>query len=262
VVVVLAYAHDTAARGLVARWRAAGVAAELMTCADLSRPGWRYLAGDPSAGRININGLVMPSAAIDAVVTRMPAVGEAELAHVHEEDRAYAASEMQAFLLAWLSALECPVLNRPSPANLAGPAWSRPEWARLARQIGLGARAVRHRAVYVPGAPQADTRFDPTLVPVDVVGERAFLAGGREPRGDESHVAQAALALARIAGVDIVRVHFEPQAEPGPVFVEVSFWVDVAAEPVGAAVLDRCRNGAQVGAAPDGQPIAPGMATT
>ena len=48
--VVLAYTHDSGARALVQRWRADGEEAALLTCADLSRPGWRYMAGEPHPG--------------------------------------------------------------------------------------------------------------------------------------------------------------------------------------------------------------------
>src|SRR5262245_10291653 len=145
-VVVLAYRHDVAARVLVNRWREAGGGAALLTCADLSSPGWRYVAGQPDAGQAHIDGGIVATRDIAAVVTRIPAVAESELAHVHEDDRRYAAAEMQAFLLAWLSSLECPVLNRPSSSNLAGPGWSTTEWVRRAQRLGIAARPVQHRA--------------------------------------------------------------------------------------------------------------------
>lgn len=240
--VVLAYAHDLGARALVQRWCAAGEQAALLTCADLSLPGWRYMAGDLAAGHAVIEGRVIATREIRAVITRIPAVAEAELAHVHEEDRRYAVAEMQAFLLAWLMSLECPVLNRPSPSNLGGPWWSVAQWVQRARRLGLSARPVRQHAVYGPGAPSGtECRVDGNAIFADVVGDRAFLAGGREPSAQLDSLARAAIALARDAGVELLRVYFEHGSEQTPVFLEAGLWIDVAAENVAEALISRCR---------------------
>ena len=261
--VVLAYRYDVAARALVQRWRAAGEQAALLTCGDLARPGWRYVAGNPAAGYADVDGQVIATPAIRAVITRMPAVGEAELAHVHEDDRAYAAAEMQAFLLAWLSALECPVLNRPSPSNLGGPWWSLAQWVQRARRLGVAARPVTHRAVYVADAPPgSERRVDASSILVDVVGDRAFLAGGREPRESEAPLVDAAVSLARDAGVELLRVYFEPGSEQTPVFLEADLWIDIAADSVASAVADRCRELADAAVASRGVKSADGAATT
>jgi hypothetical protein len=240
--VILAYAHDAGAHALVQRWRADGEEAALLTCADLSRPGWRHLVGE-SNGRAVIEGQPVATRDIRAVITRMPAVAEGELAHVHEDDRRYAAAEMQAFLLAWLMSLECPVLNRPTPSNLGGPMWSAAQWVRRARRLGLSARPVRQRAVYTPGAAYGpDTRIDANAIFVDVVGTRAFLGGGRTPRADEDRFAQAAVALACGGGVELLRAYFAHDAEPAPVFLEAGLWIDIAAPGVADAVIDRCHD--------------------
>jgi hypothetical protein len=239
--VVLAYAHDAGARALVQRWCADGDDAALLTCADLSRPGWRYTGG-MAHGQAVIDGQLIATREIRAVVTRIPAVGEAELGHVHEDDRRYAAAEMQAFLLAWLMSLECPVLNRPTPSNLGGPLWSTAQWVRLARRLGLAAQPVRQRLVYPPGVSYGtECRIDPNAIFVDVVGERAFLVGGRGPRANEHSLAQAAIALARNAGVELLRVYFVHGTEQTPVFLEAALWIDIATESVAEALIDRCR---------------------
>lgn len=239
--VVLAYTHDAGARALVQRWRADGEEAALLTCADLSRAGWCYLAG-AAPGHAVIDGQVIATREIRAVITRIPAVGEAELAHVHEEDRRYAVAEMQAFLLAWLMSLDCPVLNRPSPSNLGGPLWSSAQWVQRARRLGLAARPVRQHVVYTPGASSGtDCRVNANAIFVDVVGDRAFLVGGRLPGADEASLAEAAIALARDAGVELLRVYFEPSSDQTPVFLEASLWIDIAAETVAEALFDRCR---------------------
>jgi hypothetical protein len=49
----------------------------------------------------------------------------------------FMAAEMTAFLLAWLEALECPVIPRPSPGCLCGRNWGWPHWAHLAHSLGI-----------------------------------------------------------------------------------------------------------------------------
>lgn len=260
---VLAYRYDVAARALVQRWRAAGEQAALLTCADFARPGWRYVAGNPAAGYADVDGQVLATSAIRAVITRMPAVGEAELAHVHEDDRVYAAAEIQAFLLAWLSSLECPVLNRPSPSNLAGPWWTLAQWVNRARRLGLAARPVTQRVVFVADGPAVhERRVDGSSIHVDVVGDRAFLAGGREPDASEAALVHAAVSLARDAGVELLRVYFELGSEQRPVFLEADLWIDIAVDTVASAVADRCRELADAAVASRQVTRADGMAAT
>jgi hypothetical protein len=239
--VVLAYTHDAGARTFIQRWRAHGEEAALLTCADLSLPGWRHLAGAP-AGHAVIDGQVIATREIRAVITRIPAIDAAELAHVHDEDRSYAAAEMQAFLLAWLTSLECPVLNRPTPSNLGGPSWSAAQWVGRARRLGLAAQPVRQRAVYTPGAASsAVCRVDANSIFVDVVGDRAFLADGRAPSASEASLAEAAIALAREADVELLRAYFEGGSQQPPVFIEAGLWIDISAESIADALIDRCR---------------------
>ena len=84
-------------------------------------------------------------------------------------------------------------------------------------------------------------RVNANAIFVDVVGDRAFLAGGRAPGADEASLAQAAIALARDAGVELLRVYFEPSSDQTPVFLEAGLWIDIAAETVAEALSDRCR---------------------
>src|SRR5712691_9521340 len=106
--VVLASRSDESARALVA-W--AGHPVSLLTPADLSRAGWQYRSCCRHVGTAVIHGQVVPVGEIDGVLTRLPSVSENDLTDIAAEDRAYAAVEMSAFLLAWLAGLRCPVVN-------------------------------------------------------------------------------------------------------------------------------------------------------
>jgi hypothetical protein len=50
------------------------------------------------------------------------------LSWIAADDRSYAMAEVNAFLVAWLSSLTCPVLNRPTATSLCGPGWSQTHW--------------------------------------------------------------------------------------------------------------------------------------
>jgi hypothetical protein len=63
------------------------------------------------------------------------------------------AAEMNAFLVAWLTSLTCPIFNRPTATSLCGPAWSVEHWRiQVARCGGQWARtAAGLRRAYVVG---------------------------------------------------------------------------------------------------------------
>ncbi|HEV2714058.1 MAG TPA: hypothetical protein VGU64_02260, partial [Terriglobales bacterium] len=125
-IVVLASLDDSSAEALVQRW--AHVDARLMTCEDLSRSGWSVSPHLRGRGMTVIGGERVGVKHIQGVLVRLSFVTENELPHIHPEDRLYLAAEIMAFLVAWLSELPCPVLNRPTPFCLAGPSWRPEQW--------------------------------------------------------------------------------------------------------------------------------------
>ncbi|MEO6772042.1 MAG: hypothetical protein ABI467_03360 [Kofleriaceae bacterium] len=236
---MLAYSHDAAAYRLVERWRALGEDAVVVTGADLSRRGWRFVAGDPGATRIAVGERVVAGSEVRAIVIRMPMMSDGEIAHVHVEDRAYAASEMQAFLLAWTSSLSCTIVNQPTTCNLGGPAWHPAEWVRRARRLGLAACSyvVRSTAAEPAGG---ELRVDANAKFVDVVGRRAFAVGGRAPLPADDPAAGLALALARDAEVEMLRVYYELEDSGAPRFVEAGMWIDLDNDAIAEALTERC----------------------
>ncbi|MDQ6659083.1 MAG: hypothetical protein M3Z00_12830 [Actinomycetota bacterium] len=59
-------------------------------------------------------------------------------------ERDYAAAELFAFTLSWLSGLTCPVRNRPTPGCLAGPTPHSLSSLAVARQVGLDCPPLRY----------------------------------------------------------------------------------------------------------------------
>ena len=209
--VILASRWDTAASAVAARWgphQPVGI----MTPQDLSVRGWRQQPGATDTTGMDavvVQRELIPQKEITGVLTRLQWVTDAEVIDLAIPDRAYAAAEMHAFLLSWLSRLKCPVLNPPTPICLSGPFWRAEQWAHAAARAGIPVHAIRR-----------DTQSDPTAgIPppdashaVTVIGRRAF--GAADPV-----LLGYARRLAEIAGVALLTVRFCDDAGRGMTFV-------------------------------------------
>jgi hypothetical protein len=237
VLVVIASRHDASAASLC--HRAPPGTATVLSWRDLSTPGWRYY-DDPGDGEdeVVIGGMPLAAVSISTVVTRCPSVPPHELGHIVPADRGYVAAEMTALLLAWLARLRCPVINRPSAGSLCGPRWHPERWTALAASLELPVTRLTRRAV--PGLPPHTP--GPTPPPgfehrsVTVVGSRAIdTTPAPEPSAPD--VSNAALALARGAGVALLRVHFAVRHAEHR-FLSADLDVDLAEARVADALLE------------------------
>lgn len=228
-IVVVASGRDPCARMLADRWHAA-----LLTPADLSVAGWRYDTRAPQSGTAVADGRMLPARAISGVLTRLPAISEQDLEHVDPQDRTYVACEMGAFLLAWLSALHCPVLNRPTPECLSGPAWRRERWIATAARLAIPVEPICRASSAC--RPYTDDDSPPPGVPVTVIGDQCF--GSVEPG-----VAHDARRLARAAAVDLLELRFTGP-DRGSRFIDASVCPDLSAPAVADAVFERFQEAA------------------
>jgi hypothetical protein len=185
---VLASRLDPEARALVASWSSAGAA--LLSAADLCSPGWVFDPADPAAGAAVVNGAPVRVSDLEGVLTRRPAVVAEELDCIDPDDRAYVSAEVNAFLVAWLSALPCRVVNRPTTTSLCGPAWSALHWQAAAARMGMA------------WAAAASDREPRTVV---VCGSQVLFAAKERDK-------RAAASLARAAGVSLLAVRFQGDA--------------------------------------------------
>lgn len=219
---VVASRADAAAASLVARWAVHGAAQ--LTPQDLSVPGWRFQPGGAGAanGTAVVSGHAIPADQIAGVLVRLPYVVEAEVPHIVPADRAYVAAEMTAFLLAWLSGLTCPVVNRPTPGCLAGPAWQRERWVREATRLGVPTKS----AITPRGGA---CEVEPSGFAVTVVG--GSCVGAIHPT-----LGDYARRLAARAGADLLRVWFSGP-EPNDPLIGADPWPDVAEGRIADAVL-------------------------
>ena len=203
-IVVVASRRDGAAERLVASWGLESSA--LLRAEDLSAQGWRVEYPPGNSGQAVVSGRVLPEDAVRGVLVRLPVVTEDEIPRISQEDRAYVAAEMTAFLVAWLSSLACPVLNRPCPTNLLGPNLRNEQWVQMAARLGFMVEAVRRQHQLGGSDPVAASPVGMTTV--FVVGERSLGAAS-------ARQASTALRLARAAGVELLRVHFRGDAVAG-----------------------------------------------
>ena len=196
---VIASREDRSANELVVLWNAWG--ATLLACEDLCHHGWRFDPSYPDRGRLVAGGSVFPVSEVTGVLTRRPHVFEVELMQVAVEDRPFVAAEINAFLLAWLSSLRCPVINRPSGTCLSGPAWRAEQWVWVAASLGMIVNPARRNVeMDVNNAPAHEELKE--VSEVIVVGERWFGLV-------DSKLGAQAVQLARAAEADLLSVRFQ-----------------------------------------------------
>lgn len=222
-ILIVASARDeTAAPSLALRWR--DFDARVLTFADLSIAGWRYELPAGAESFAVAAGKSLRTRDITGVVSLTAGVTHHDLPHIAEPDRAYVGVEMQAFLVAWLDSLPCPVLNRPTPGCLCGPNWRRAQWIRCAAELGIP--VVPLRLTTGGEAPVQPS----TASVVVVVGENTL---------GEDRLAGHARRIARAAGVEFLEVHFDERAR----FAGVNLLPDLSNAPVAELVLDHLRVG-------------------
>jgi hypothetical protein len=211
---LLAHDHDVAARELASRW---GDDAILLTPAELHDE--RMLLYVDIRG--NARAEIPSRPEVTSVLTRLGGVGPTDLWHVDQQDLNYAASELEAFLRAWLGAWTGPIVNRPSTTCLNGPGWRPEQWAVAATLAEFEVWPV-HRRVALGGVP--DSKPSPTLRRVTVVGDRWF-----GPVREE--VGRRLCALAADVGCSTLEAALDED-----VLAHLSAWPDVAAPDVAEAL--------------------------
>jgi hypothetical protein len=228
-VLVFASVGDEVADSFVRRNARRGV--RLMTPRDLSRAGWLCEFQDGVAfAQAVVEGRPVSQSRLAGVITRLSCVTTADVPHIDAVDRVYVAAEMQAFLAAWLHALRCPVLNRPSTMCLAGNWWSPQQWVHTAARLGIPIAPLEQRVDRRVRRKEASSLGGiRTVTAVTVVGPRVVGVAA-------SRLMQHARMLAVAAGLDLVTFRFfspDPDAE----FLGASLWPDLSDERIAEAVL-------------------------
>jgi hypothetical protein len=233
---VVANRWNATARNFAERYRAHGV--RLLTPEDMSRAGWVYsLDKRREHSQAPVSDGVISSEKIGGVLTRLHCVSEQDLPEIVSTDRAYVAAEMNGFLLAWLTTLPCPVLNRPTPGCLSGCSWHHEQWLYTASRLGIPVEKIHRRIdlLHRQNLTKRTNGSTRTGVTVTLVGTQCF--GAASPV-----LLRQTRALAKVAGVDLLAVEFAAP-DPGSAFVRASLWPDITDDQIAGAVFRYLRQG-------------------
>jgi hypothetical protein len=133
-IVLVASTYDSRAQFVARHW--GSDRARLLTAEDSSASGWTY-GGPQTLSTAVVSGQRIHADEISGILTLRPCIYSAELQHIRSSDRDYVASELNAFLLAWLTSQSCRVMNRPTPLCLAGPNWAPIQWTHAAARVSI-----------------------------------------------------------------------------------------------------------------------------
>jgi hypothetical protein len=121
---VLCSAHDADALWFAVRARRAGADVSVVTDNRLAfarRRSHRIDDGGVRSLVVLDDGAVLSDDTVTGVLNRLTAAPDAAWRAVRDPaERGYAAAELGAFTLSWLTGLRCPVRNRPDPSFLGG----------------------------------------------------------------------------------------------------------------------------------------------
>jgi hypothetical protein len=170
----------------------------LLTCRDLAeRP---LVVHHPSFERstLGAGGRQVEVGELTGAVNLLPVVFPEELVSYAPEERAYQAEEFDALLAFLLSALPCPVVNRPAGASLCGRASSVVGWYPLARRLGLPVASIeidtaRFENPFRNGRPRAT---------VECLGGAIIASAG-------TAADRGTLALAAAAGLEYLKAVYD-----------------------------------------------------
>jgi hypothetical protein len=137
-IVVIGSAYDRVAASMVASWPSA----RLVSVGDLLSPGWSWLS-DETTGRWVVDGRCVSDDEITGIFLRRSNVYAEELLSIHPDDRAYAAGEAHAFLIAVLASTRARVVNPVTDAALGDDAVRPERWMNMAGDAGLRVNPIR-----------------------------------------------------------------------------------------------------------------------
>jgi hypothetical protein len=199
----------------------------MLTAEDLCKPGWSLSMPETDHSTAVIGGKVVQSTQISGILTLRPCVFPQELHNIRSDDRSYVAAELTAFLVAWLTAQPCPVLNRPVAPCLAGPNWRPEQWIYAVAGLGIPVRA-RHRHVR-NGSDGDAAANEEEAIEITAVGSRCFGC-------DDPALKTWTLQLARVARVELLSVRF---SKSGHRFLSANPWPALTSPAILAAARER-----------------------
>jgi hypothetical protein len=176
---------------------------------------------------VTVEGRSLAVGEIAGVVNLLPAVVPDALRAYAPAEREYQASEANAWLLFFLSALECPVVNRPTTLSLSGPVLNPLGWHQLARSAGIPVSAVR-----------VDSAESANPLPLQREGLVEVVSVGWEiiaPSGTEAD--RHTTRLAEWANVEYLKARYAREGRTGVRFVGASSVPTIRRDPERTALV-------------------------
>lgn len=209
-VIVLLHANDSSLKSFLFKSDKYNI--KIFTPMDLSTPGW-YYDDRKENNRCVIGEEILPIRNIDGVITRLPAITQDQLPQIIPSDRFYLASEMTAFLLAWLNSLNCPKLNEPTASCLSGPYLHPEQWVNFAAKLGIP--VVKHAHRIKIGLKNNSVPMQKSAS-VTVIGD--FCLGNVHQR-----LVDYAKIITRASGIEFLAVNFS-NSEKDARFLSADLW--------------------------------------
>jgi hypothetical protein len=194
VVVILSRECDAAARSLASSWGQAAV----LCCIDLGQHRTAIAYPNITDSTLTVDGRSLPIGRIQGVLNLLPSIAPDELRFYPAEEREYQAAEFYALLQYLLSALSCPVINRPTALSLNGPVFNPLGWYHLASRVGIPLAPLVTSTNHL--VPAFDCR-DRELIEVEILAGRLLSESGTIA---DSYL----LALARESQVQYLAARF------------------------------------------------------
>jgi len=185
-------------------------AASVITCYDIAvnKSSFRY--PDVASSKITVQGKILMVKEIEGVINLLPAIFPDELFFYPPEEREYQAAEFHALLTFFLSALECPVINRPTSLSLTGPFINPLSWFHAADAAGIPLSGVQFSSNDPPDAS--------LFLGQNTLTEVAYL-GGKIVTPSNAIADVYTLRLADMTQVEYLKVFFEKRGEHDLQFV-------------------------------------------
>jgi hypothetical protein len=116
--------------------------ASVVTCKSLALESSALRFPDHLSSTITAGGRSIAMKDVRCILNLLPAVFPEELFFYSEEEREYQAAEFHALLTFLLTAVTCPVINRPTSMSLSGPFPNPLAWYHLAHRLSIPVVAV------------------------------------------------------------------------------------------------------------------------
>lgn len=153
---------------------------------------------------------------LSGIINRIAVPPRDHLLALTENDRDYAFQELFSALASWLSAIQCPVLNRPTAVSLSGPTYSPVAWNQMAVDAGI----VPEIKAFELDRPEPVAK--PTAARVIVFNNRIYGMGRRH------ELENACLRLSEKIGAILLEIRFSQNDLGDMEFGTATTFVDFA----------------------------------